>query len=63
MPSSTILFARSAGLESVWPFVAERLHYRLSEIGEVRVLPATAAPSASRRSWPMSWRSHCSAVS
>lgn len=44
MSSSTILFARSAGLESVWPFVAERLHCRLSEIAEVRVLPATAAP-------------------
>lgn len=44
MPSSAILFARSAGLESVWPFVAERLESRLSEIGEVRVLPAESAP-------------------
>jgi D-3-phosphoglycerate dehydrogenase len=44
MPSSTILFARSAGLESVWPFVAERLESRLSEFAEVRVLPAEPAP-------------------
>jgi D-3-phosphoglycerate dehydrogenase len=50
MSSSTILFARSAGLESVWPFVAERLHCRLSEIGELRVLPATAAPLSEQTS-------------
>lgn len=38
MATASILFARSATLEKVWPFVPERLEKRLAQIGGVRTI-------------------------
>jgi D-3-phosphoglycerate dehydrogenase len=54
------LFARTLSLEQSWPFVPERLVARLSELGEVRILPTRREEPLHRQTdlsevWGLAW--------